>query len=272
MYYGFENNQLEPMNYAQIAHIKLNINNYHEFNIDRSININIGDVILIGINFQNETPTNSYNYLYVGGSFTSVYDINSGTSRTQTSNYFSQFSFSSNQWSKVYSSVNAQVNSIAINNNNTVYIGGRTFADASANNLGNYLVCLDQNYSFTNIVSGTLNPVNGIVSTLYADLSNNAMYIGGTFSQVTNGISSYFYGYNVVYIQNPTSNNDNMLSLLGSTIKNTTPIYQPTSGPVRVLYLDPSYNLITGGNYTTIADIKTPSFSANYIAKMKVHT
>jgi hypothetical protein len=58
------NNKLEPINYVNISHIKLNINNYHEFMLDRSININVGDVILIGINFSNNTPINNYNYLY----------------------------------------------------------------------------------------------------------------------------------------------------------------------------------------------------------------
>jgi hypothetical protein len=63
MYYGFNNNQFEPINFARISNIKLNINNYHEFKIDRSININVNDVILIGID-SNELPSNNYNELY----------------------------------------------------------------------------------------------------------------------------------------------------------------------------------------------------------------
>ena len=58
MYYGFNNSQFEPINFAQIMNIRLNINNYHEFTLDRSIYININDIILIGIN------SNSYNQLY----------------------------------------------------------------------------------------------------------------------------------------------------------------------------------------------------------------
>ena len=78
IYYGFNTLQFEPINFAIISTYKLNINKYHEFTLDRSIQITVGSIIIIGIN-STELPSNNYNQIYgifkiiqVRKSFTSV--------------------------------------------------------------------------------------------------------------------------------------------------------------------------------------------------------
>jgi len=64
LYYGMNSIQNESINFAIISSIKNNINNVTEFLLDRSININVGDIILVGINQTGITPINNYNNLY----------------------------------------------------------------------------------------------------------------------------------------------------------------------------------------------------------------
>jgi hypothetical protein len=44
MYYGLNSIQFEPLNFANIVSFKLNINQLHEFTLDRSIQINVGSI------------------------------------------------------------------------------------------------------------------------------------------------------------------------------------------------------------------------------------
>jgi len=84
LYYGFSGSQLEPINYAMISNIKLNINNYQEFTLDRSININIDDVIIIGIN---NTLNKSYNVVYGVFKIIQVSKSNTGIDNYSMTNY-----------------------------------------------------------------------------------------------------------------------------------------------------------------------------------------
>ena len=63
IYYGFNTLQFEPINFAIISTYKLNINKYHEFTLDRSIQISVGSIIIIGIN-SSQLPSNNYNQIY----------------------------------------------------------------------------------------------------------------------------------------------------------------------------------------------------------------
>jgi hypothetical protein len=84
LYYGFEGSQLQPINFAMINNIKLNINNYQEFTLDRSIDINIDDVIIIGIN---NLLTKSYNVVYGVFKVIQVSKSNTGIDNYSLSNY-----------------------------------------------------------------------------------------------------------------------------------------------------------------------------------------
>lgn len=63
IHYGFDTLQFETKNFAKISSYKLNINKLHEFTLDRSIEINVGSVIIIGIN-STVLPSNNYNEIY----------------------------------------------------------------------------------------------------------------------------------------------------------------------------------------------------------------
>jgi hypothetical protein len=63
IYYGLNSLQFEPLNFASISSYKLNINQLHEFTLDRAIQINVGSIFIIGIN-STEKPNNNYNSLY----------------------------------------------------------------------------------------------------------------------------------------------------------------------------------------------------------------
>ena len=203
LYYGFDTNQLEPINFAKITHIKLNINNYHEFEIDRSIDISVNSTILIGINFQNETPINSYNNLYGIFKINNICRTLNGIDNNSISNYNTSITAIPIEIDQLY--LTDTILMTSYNNSNTItyyptfnkkYESTYTNSQDVVNNV-KQVIYTDVSISTINIV-----PIKSISESLIRDIifAPDFVLTTSTVIDINNTIQTYLYdSYDVLF-------------------------------------------------------------------------
>jgi predicted acyltransferase (DUF342 family) len=213
----------------------------------------------------------SNNCIYVGGSFTIVYDASNGF---LPANRVAKWDLGTSTWSQfgntTYNGTNNSVNALALDSSNqALYVGGAftTVQDLSnttllANRVAKWNLGTSTWSQFGNT---TYNGANNAVNALALDSSNQALYVGGTFTTVQD-IS------NTVALSANRVAKWNLGTSTWSQFGNTT--YNGTSGTVNALALDSSNQaLYVGGNFTTVQDISnTTPLSAKYVAKWNLGT
>ena len=123
------------------------------------------------------------NRLYVGGEFTQVnYSVVLGPTYA---NYIAIWD--GNNWNAIGNNgTNSFVNTITGNNSGSIYIGGKfTIVDYGygANNLSaNHIVMWNGSWISLQDSGNSNNGLNGVVNTLYYDINNNVLYVGGLFT------------------------------------------------------------------------------------------
>ena len=222
IYYGFNNttSQLEPINFATITNIKLNINNYQEFTLDRSAPITVNDVIIVGIN-SGKNPNNNYNNIY--GIF-KVLQIRRGLSGTDdsitTSNYDTTITVLPLDLDQLYLTDTLLFDSNSSVTSNTFYTDYNTTNAATYNS--NTLANIIKNYVYSdvNIKSITPTPITSVSETLLKQIINSNPDFVLTSSEVTtihNNIETWledsydvlFNYMNLVYFKTIIKNSNN---------------------------------------------------------------
>ena len=206
IYYGFSNLQFEPKNFAQIASFKLNINQLHEFTLDRSIEINVGDVILIGIN-STELPSNNYNELY------GIFKISQVIKSFSTVDQFTDTGYNT-----ILSAIPIEVDqilstdTILINTNTT--ISSSTFyntynSSVASNTPAQELISLIKQNIYSDVSISTLTsiPINSVSQYLLNQIINSTDFLltPSIIPVIQNNITTYISdSYNVLfsYIKN----------------------------------------------------------------------
>jgi hypothetical protein len=173
--------------------------------------------------------------LYAGGTFTSAGDISANRVARWNGTTWSRLgSLSSN-------GVNGSVSSLAVDLSGNLYAGG---AFTSASGISANRVARWNGSTWSALVSGASNGVNGNVNALTVDLSNN-IYAGGTFTtagQVNANNIARWHGTTWSALVAGASNGVN--------------------GNVTALTVDLSNNIYAGGSFTTAGQV-----NANNIAR-----
>lgn len=187
LYYGFTNttSQLEPINFATINNIKLNINNYQEFTLDRSAPIAVNEVVIVGIN-SGKNPNNNYNNIY--GIFR-VLQVRRGLSGTDdsitTSGYYTTITVSPLDLDQLYLTDTLLFDSNTSISTTTFYTDYNT-TNASTYN-PNTLANIIKNfiYSDVSIKSIIPTPITSVSETLLKQIINSNPDFVLTSSEVT---------------------------------------------------------------------------------------
>ena len=200
LYYGFESSQLEPINYAMISNIKLNINNYQEFTLDRSININIDDVIIIGIN---NTLNKSYNVVYGVFKVIQVSKYNTGIDNYSMTNYNTVLTVKPIEVDQLY------LTDMLLYNSNTNINTITYFSDYSLNVVNTYpnpttVVNLLKNIIYTDVsmVSIISTPITSVSETLLKQIvsANDFVLNSAEITTIQNSIqTSITDSYDVLF-------------------------------------------------------------------------
>jgi hypothetical protein len=184
--------------------------------------------------------------LYAGGTFTSAGDISANRVARWNGTTWSRLgSLSSN-------GVNGSVSSLAVDLSGNLYAGG---AFTSASGISANRVARWNGSTWSALVSGASNGVNGNVNALTVDLSNN-IYAGGTFTTAGQ-----------VNANNIARWNGTAWSVLDTGL----------NANVTALTVDLSNNIYAGGTFTTTGGINslTPypnSITLNNITKINAGT
>jgi hypothetical protein len=218
----------------------------------------------------------SNNCIYVGGTFTIVYDKSNidGISARNIASW----DISNNVWKQfgntLLNGTNNTVNALLLDpSNNQLYVGG-TFTKAddknsrlsmyqTTQNVAAYNISMNQmeNISVIDISSGY---TNGLVLATFTDYSNNCIYVGGTFTVVFDSINIGGISARNIALWDISNN---IWKQFGNTV------FNGTNNSVRTISLDPSNNeLYIGGDFTSVQDISntTLPLSANYIARWDI--
>jgi len=210
----------------------------------------------------------SNNQLYVGGGFTTVQDISNTTALS--AKYIARWDMSYNVWRQLgnttYNGMDSVVNGLALDSSyNKLYAVG-AFTNVYDSTMAPILVSQyigSYNYK-TDVLNGTIGGyTNGAVNATVTDYKNNCIYVGGTFTTVTD--SSNTTALSAKYIAKWDISN-NVWIQFGNTT------YNGTNNAVNSLVLDSSNNqLYVGGQFTTVQDISnTTALSANRIARWDI--
>ncbi|MCC6355739.1 MAG: choice-of-anchor D domain-containing protein [Verrucomicrobiae bacterium] len=151
--------------------------------------------------------------------------------------------------------VSSIVNAIAATSTNAIYVGGffATVADASTNSISANRIALWTGSSWSRLGSATQNGAGNEVRAIAA-LSSNAVYVGGTFTNVADA-SSPFTLANRIALWNGSS-----WSPLG------TPTQNGAGSDVRAIAAVSSNAVYVGGTFTNVADASSASIAARRVA------
>jgi len=195
IYYGITQYQNEPINYAIISLIKNNINNHTEFLLDRTININTNDIIIVGINPENITPQNSYNMLY---GIYKIIEVRHGNNTLLTTTPIEIDQLLLSDTLLLNSNTSVTINTL-YPNYNTAYASNITTNQEKIdfiNSIKN-MVYTDVNISSIvskPIISTTQNIINTIVS------ENDFLLTSDQVKNITSTVQTYIYdSYDVLY-------------------------------------------------------------------------
>ena len=210
-----------------------------------------------GFGFTNGTVLTSLmdysnNCIYVGGTFTSVYD--STNVNGLPANNIAIWDLSNNVWelfgNTIYNGTSNTVNALALDSsNNQLYVGGAFFNVRSSNNniTANYIARWDISNNIWKQLGNTYyNGTNNNVNALALDPSNMQLYVGGSFTSVQDtinirGLTAYYAAIWDIY--------NNIWKQIGKGITNG------TSAAVNALAFDSSnIQLYVGGTFTTASD------------------
>ena len=188
----------------------------------------------------NAIAKDSDSNIYVGGSFTVVTNPD-GT--TLNVNNIAKWNTSNNYWSTLGSGVNGIVNTIAIDSNNNVYVGGNFLITGVT---GTSYIAKWTPSEPEGVWSGLGSGTDDIVNTIATD-SNNNVYVGGRFISA-GGVTG------TSYIAKWTpSDSGGSWSALGSGVNNI----------VNTIAIDSTDNIYIGGNFVNILNI----YGNSYISK-----
>jgi hypothetical protein len=215
----------------------------------------------------------SNNCIYVGGSFTTVYD--SSNIAGLSANRIAKWDISKNVWNSlgtaVYNGINNTVNALALDvSRNHLYVGGsfttlNDYVSSSAAFSANRVVRWDasNNGAWNRLGTVAYNGTNNTVNALALDVSRNHLYVGGSFTTVNDYVSSSG-AFSANRVVRWDASNNGAWNRLGTVA------YNGTGGTVNALALDVSRNhLYIGGTFTTVNDyvISSAAFSANRIVR-----
>jgi hypothetical protein len=215
----------------------------------------------------------SCNYLYVGGTFTSL--INS-SSTTVAANYVAKYDLSTDVITPLGTTdnngTNHFVNSLVYDSvNNMLYVGGIFITEVkdatnttalSVNSVARWDIA---NNVWKQLGNSTYNGINNVtsISSLTFNQYLNKLYIGGTFLSINSLSTSldnsakYIAGWDIT---------NNCWRQFGNTT------YNGTSAAVSALALDSSNNQVyVGGSFITVKDAtNTVGLSAKYVARWDI--
>ena len=190
----------------------------------------------------------SNNVLYVGGSFTAVYDM----CGSLVANNIAKWNCGSQKWSVLGSSAtngtNTTVYSMILDNSYNMYVGGRNNGTTYYSNTGNVTGTIAKwNTSAGSWTTmGNLKPAASTCYSMAYDTSNNVVYAGGNFTSFSNsGVDTS--GNSIAKWNVGTST----WSVLGSTSYNGVGSGQT----VFATNFDGSNNLYVGGSFTNTYDV-----------------
>ena len=208
------------------------------------------------------------NCIYVGGTFTIVYDLSNISGLF--ANNIARWDISNNVWrqfgNSLYNGTNGTVNSLELDSfNNQLYVGGSFTKVQDTTNIvalsTKYVAMWDLSsnvwrqlgYTNTNGINSSYNGTSGIVYGLALDISNSLLYIGGNFN----------YVYDSININGLKTNNLAVWNIAYNSWKKMQPTYlNGTSGTVQALILDSSNSqLYVGGSFTTIIGTNTSALN-----------
>ena len=194
--------------------------------------------------------------LYIGGTFTSFTGNNNSLIQNEISTIFNRVAmWNGSVWTPLGNGVNGTVNSIVIDSNDNVYIGGSFTAlgDSTATVANRVAKWVPSTSSWSVLGTAASNGVSSSISALALDSSGN-LYVGGSFTKLGDNTTSA----NRVAKWTP---NNSSWSVLGTGINNGV-----ANNTVNALALDSSNNLYVGGSFTSL-NISGGTSAVNYIAK-----
>jgi len=209
----------------------------------------------------------SSNSIYVGGTFTLVYD-NSYSSGISARN-IARWDITNQRWyqlgNSLYNGTSSTVSALALDSSNgQLYVGGSFITVLDTINTvalsAKYVARWDiPNQTWRQFGNTTYNGTNTSVNAFALDISNQQVYVGGVFTTVQDTINTVALSAKYVArwdIPNQT----------WRQFGNTT--YNGTNNTVTSLALDSSNGqLYVGGLFTTVQDtINTVALSAKYVA------
>ena len=201
--------------------------------------------------------------LYVGGNFTKARDSSNVDIST---NYIASWNIATQRWSPLglngSNGTNSYVNSIVYNPvNSNMYIGGNftTTSDSvntsqTANRVASWNTLTSQ---WSRLGTSASNGTSGIVNAIDIDISNQIVYIGGTFNIVRDN--------RVIDLSMNNIAKWNISTSQWSTIGGNTVGTNGTNGAVNTLVYK-NNKLYVGGNFTLVRDGMQSDPSANYVA------
>ena len=269
IYYGINTIQNESINFAIISSIKNNINNVTEFLLDRSINIDVGDIIIVGINQTGITPINNYNNLYGIFKILAVSRTFTNKDEFTTNGYNTTLSVKPIEIDQLLLTDTLLINSTSNITTNTIYSNyNKAYADTIItkndelvylNNIKNII------YSDIPISSITTTPIKSITENILRSIifSNDFLLTSDQITSMTSTVESYIYdSYDVFY---------NYLSkLYYKTIIKTTENQDYLNNvyyKINYTHTNNIYSFIGAGN-TTFTNLENGTFRyQNYILK-----
>ena len=227
----------------------------------------------LGINgIINSSVIDSKGNLYIGGLFT-----NSSTNKLSTSNGLSTTfnniaMWNGSTWSSLNNGVSGAVNALAIDANDNLYVGGTfkyIYIDKDnllyANNIAKW-TRTSSSWSGLGTLSSSPNTTNGVnntVNTIAINLSNNDIYVGGSFTTVYPSTGAALYA-NYIAIWTGTSSSWTGLGTLNTT---SNPTNNGVNSTVNTIAINLSNNdVYVGGLFTTVYPSTGAALYANYIA------
>ena len=201
--------------------------------------------------------------LYVGGNFTKASDSSNVDIST---NYIASWNIATQRWSPLglngNNGTNSYVNTILYNSvNSNLYVCGNFTKASDASNIDlsiNYIGAWNtQTQKWSHIGTPRSNGTNGIVNAATIDMSNQEVFIGGTFNSVRDGRLVDISINNVA----KWNISRNQWAGIGGYSTNG------TNGIINSYVYDNSNNIIyCGGNFTKVYDTSNVEVYANYIA------
>ncbi|NBW58551.1 hypothetical protein EBR43_12420, partial [bacterium] len=201
--------------------------------------------------------------LYVGGNFTKARDLSNVDIST---NYIASWNIATQRWSSLglnsSNGTNNAVNAMVYNSvNGNLYVGGNftkasdsVNVDLSINYIGTWNT---QTQRWNRLGTFSSNGTNGVVNAMSFDMSNQEVYVGGTFNLVRDSRLVDISINNVA----KWSISRNQWSGFGGYSNNG------TNGIIYSYVYDNSNNIVyCGGNFTKVFDSSNIEFNANDVA------